>query len=165
MSGSRILLFIVTFITWLMLSWSFSEKSLIAGFLISIVIAAVAGDLFTKNPRKMLDLKRYLWFFVYTGTLFWDMLKANIEVLFFAVSPHPQLESGVIEISTRLKSETGMTALANTLTLIQGMATVDISEQERKLVVHCVRLSVQKQFLFSKILKYEQLLARIYEES
>ncbi|MCX5782132.1 MAG: Na+/H+ antiporter subunit E [Elusimicrobia bacterium] len=128
MKGSKILLFIICLIIWFILSWSFSEKSIIAGICISFIIAVIEGDLFTKNPHKMLRIKRYLWFFVYTGVLIWDMFKANIEILFYMLNPNLKLEPQIIPISTELKSETGITALANTITLIQGMATVVFEE-------------------------------------
>ena len=164
MKGSKILLFIICLIMWFLLSWSFSEKSVIAGVLVSLAIAfVIEGDLFTKNPHKMTHLKRYFWFFVYSGILAWDMLKANAEILWYMLKPRLRLETETVAVPCGLKSETGITALANTVTLIQGMATVDIDEESRTLLVHFLKAS-QKEALISKIKKYEKLLIDIYEE-
>ena len=164
MKGSKILLFIICLIMWFLLSWSFSGKSVISGVLISLAIAfVIEGDLFTKNPHKMTHMKRYLWFFIYSAVLAWDMLKANIEVLCYLLTPKMKLTPEIAAVSTELRSETGITALANTITLIQGMATVDIDEQKRTLQVQFLRSS-QKEALTAKIRKYERILKDVYEE-
>jgi multicomponent Na+:H+ antiporter subunit E len=164
MKGSKILLFTLCLVMWFLLSWSFSGKSVIAGVLISLAIAfVIEGDLFTKNPHKMTHMKRYMWFFVYSAVLSWDMLKANIEVLFYLLTPKMKLDPVTEGVPTELKSETGITALANTITLIQGMSTVDIDEETRTLHVHFLRSS-QKDALTAKIRKYERILKDVYEE-
>ena len=164
MKRSKILLFIICLIMWFLLSWSFSQKSVITGVLVSLIIAfIIEGDLFTKNPHKMTHIRRYLWFFFYSGVITWDMFKANLEILKYLLTPCLKLESEIVAVPTELKSETGITALANTVTLIQGMATVDIDEQSGTLQVHFLKAS-QKDKLLSKIKKYEKLLKDIYEE-
>ena len=164
MKGSKILLFIICLIMWFLLSWSFSEKSVIAGILVSLAIAfIIEGDLFTKNPHKMTHVRRYLWFVFYAGVLSWDMLKANAEILWYLLTPYLKLDSETASVPCGLKSETGITALANTVTLIQGMATVDIDEESGTLLIHFLRTS-QKEALIVKIRKYEKLLKDIYEE-
>lgn len=164
MKSSKILLFIICLIMWFLLSWSFSQKSVIAGVLASLTIAfLIEGDLFTRNPHKMTHFKRYFWFFFYSGALAWDMFKANLQILGYLLIPRLKLESEFVSFPSGLKSETGITALANTVTLIQGMATVDIDENSKTLLIHFLRAS-QKERLVSKIKKYEKLLKDIYED-
>jgi len=161
--ASRILLFIICLIIWFMLSWSFNQKSIIVGIIVSAVISFIEGDLFTKNPHKMTHIKRYLWFLYYVGVLLCDMVLANVEILVFVLTFWKKLDPGVFSVQSTLKSETGITALANTITLIQGTATIDIDEQSRMLEVQFL-MAAQKEKIIRRIKAYEKILKGIYEE-
>ncbi len=163
MNGRRALLFVLSLILWFALSWSFSQKSIIAGIILSFLIALIAGGLFTQNPHKMLHLKRYLWFFAYCAILAWDMFKANIDVIFYIFNPKVRLEPKIVPVETALRSETGITALSNTINLIQGMTSVDIDDSSRILSVYFVRSSNYEKNL-ARIRKYEKILENIFEE-
>lgn len=165
MKKSRIALFIISLGLWLILSWSADVQHIIAGIACSLVVAFLTGDMFTENPHKFMHLSRYMWFFVYLPVFAWEILKANIDVAKRLLSPEMPINPGIVKVRTRLKSESGITFLANSLTLTPGTTTVDIDHESGFLYVHWLNVKTQDIDEATNILvrKYENILARIFE--
>ena len=131
----RISLFLVSFVLWYLLSWpyDFQAQSMnwqifIAGIVISFVSSLIFVQVFTKHPNKFFAPIRYLWFVVYIPMFFYYMLIANFDVVYRVVHPKMPIKPGIVKVRTRLKSESGRTALANSITLTPGTLTVDITD-------------------------------------
>jgi len=137
---SKIVLFIIAMFVWVLLSWSLSWQSLLVGFFASLIVAFLTGDLFTANPHKFAHPKRYLWLMRYIPVLLWEAIKANVDLAYRVLHPNLPIRPGIVKVKTRLKSETGLTFLANSITLKPGTTSVDIDRENGYIYVHCINV-------------------------
>jgi multicomponent Na+:H+ antiporter subunit E len=75
------------------------------------------------------------------------------------------IKPGIVKVKTTLKSETGLTFLANTLSLKPGTMTVDIDREGGYLYVHWVDVRSQdvKAATEELVLKFERILKKIFD--
>ena len=71
---------------------------------------------------------RVFWFLVYVPVFSYYMVKANIDVLYRVLHPQMPIRPGIVKIKTSLKSDSAITALANSITLTPGTLTIDLTE-------------------------------------
>ncbi|MBW2967612.1 Na+/H+ antiporter subunit E [Candidatus Woesearchaeota archaeon] len=78
-------------------------------------------------------------FLVYLiGPFFYYMAKANIDVAYRVITG--RIKPGIVKIKTDLKTDAGVTMLANSITLTPGTLTVDIDEKSNDLYVHWINV-------------------------
>ncbi|MFH0948814.1 MAG: Na+/H+ antiporter subunit E [Elusimicrobiota bacterium] len=162
---SRIVLFFISLLVWLMLSWSVDWQHLLVGFFVSLLVAFLTGDLFTANPHKFAHPKRYLWFLNYIPVLLWEMVKANIDLAFRILHPHLPIRPGIVKVKTKLKSETGLTFLANSITLKPGTTSVDVDHENGYIYVHCINVKDTDTVRATEIIikRLENILEKIFD--
>jgi len=107
---------------------------------------------------------RIFWFLLYIPVFFYYMMAANFDVVYRALHPQMPINPGIVKIKTRLKSESGITALANSITLTPGTLTVDLTD-DGYLYVHWINVkSVDIQQATEQIArKFEWFLEKIFE--
>jgi multicomponent Na+:H+ antiporter subunit E len=162
---SKFVLFIVGFIIWMLLSWPFDVQSAVVGVFVSALVAFLTGDLFTRRPHHFAHVTRYLWFGYYIILFFWECLKANIDVALRVINPRLPINPGIVKIRTSLKSDTGLTFLANSITLTPGTFCVDIKPEEGLLYIHWIDVKSQDVEVATRLIagKFEAVLKRIFE--
>jgi len=161
----RIILFLLAFIIWLLLSWSIGPEHIFIGFLISAFISFVSSDIFEGKPRIFKNSSRYLWFLYYIPVFVWDCIKANIDGAYIVLHPDLPINPGIVKVKTTLRSEAGLTFLANSLTLKPGTMTIDIDKENGFLYVHWVDVKTQDTQKATELIvwKFERILKRIFE--
>ncbi len=128
--------FIVYFLFWVAFTTSLDWQELLAGGVLSFILAFYTGKQFSEggmsnfSPRRVIFGIRYLFVFI------WEMIKANVDVARRVLSPKIPLNPGIIEIKTNLKTNVAKLALANSITLTPGTLTVDIVDD--KLYIHWI---------------------------
>ena len=144
---------IICFITYLLLTtgsgtiglWSMEE--ILFGFILSLIVGFVTGKIFVKEDFRMLNPVRWLTFIAYTiGPFFIGMAKANIDVAYRVITG--KINPGIVKISPDLKTDLGITMLANSITLTPGTLSVDIDEDKNDLYIHWI--NVKKEVLNGK---------------
>lgn len=116
-----------------------SREELIIGAVFSIILGAITRNMFFKRNLRMLNPKRWFLFFVYVvGPFFWGMAKANIDVAYRVITG--RINPGIVKISPKLKTDLGITMLANSITLTPGTLSVDIDEKTNDLYVHWINV-------------------------
>ncbi len=123
-------------------AWSLEE--LIAGAVLSIIAGLVAGRVAfmhrkseNANAYRMLNPLRLLTFLVYiVGPFFWAMAKANLDVAYRVITG--RIRPGIVRLSPGLRTDFGITLLANSITLTPGTLTVDADEESGDLYVHWI---------------------------
>ena len=153
------LAFVVTtsicFITYLLLTtgsgtkvfglWSLYE--LLFGAILSIIVGFIARTIFIKDSFRMLNPVRYITFIAYVvGPFFVAMAKANFDVAYRVITG--KINPGIVKISPGLKTDLGITMLANSITLTPGTLTVDIDEGKNDLYIHWI--NVKKEAIVKK---------------
>jgi multicomponent Na+:H+ antiporter subunit E len=127
------------------LSWSYAE--IILGIILSIIVGFVASKIFIKKSFRMANPVRWFTFIAYViGPFFVGMAKANVDVAYRVLTG--KINPGIVKISPNLKTDFGITMLANSITLTPGTLTVDIDEEKNDLYIHW--LNVKKEALLKK---------------
>jgi len=154
----KMIAFIVTtifcFIIYLLLTtgsgtdvWIWSYEELLFGIILSAITGFVARTIFVKKSLRMLNPVRWIMFLVYViGPFFVGMAKANFDVAYRVITG--RINPGIVKISPDLKTDLGITMLANSITLTPGTLSVDIDEEKNDLYIHWI--NVKKEALGKK---------------
>ena len=133
---SFVLTTIIMFIFWLMLSWNFEPFSLIIGAICSLLVAYWSHDLLIGEPDFGITLRRYLSLAKFIPWLLWQILLANLNVVYLTLNPKDLIEPAVIRFNPDLQTDMGVVILANSITLTPGTVTIVANQQE--FVVHAI---------------------------
>ena len=162
---NKIVVFIVSFIVWIFLNCSMDYQYLITGFIVSGIVTFLTADLFNGCDKYYFGrIKRYYWFLYYAPLFIYEMLKANIYIVFKIMEPRLKIKPGIIKVKTNLRSDVGLTLLANSVSLATGSLCVDIDPQDRSLYVHCVNINTEDMNILAKKItfKFEDILNKIF---
>lgn len=145
---------ILCFLTYLLLTtgsgdilnlWSLEE--IILGIIFSIIVGFISRKIFIKKSFRMLNPFRWFTFIIYIiGPFFIEMAKANIDVAYRVITG--KINPGIVKISPEIKTDLGITLLANSITLTPGTLCVDIDEDTNDLYIHWI--NVKKEALEKK---------------
>jgi multicomponent Na+:H+ antiporter subunit E len=162
---SKTILFIIALLTWTFLSWPPDLEHLLVGVLISGFVSFVIGDMFVKRPHLFKHPSRYLWFLYFVPIFIWECLKANFDVAYRVAHPDLLINPGIVKVRTTLKSDTGLTFLANAITLTPGTMSVDIDRENGFLYIHWIDVKTQDIEWASSIIvsKFERILKEVFE--
>lgn len=164
---SKVVLFILALLTWLILSWSFDWQHLVVGALVSLLVSAMVGGLFITRPHLLRHPMRYVYFFfAYLPLLLWEVIKANFDVAYRVAHPKLPINPGIVKLKTNLRSDTGITFLANSITLTPGTMTVDVDKEAGILYVHWIDVKEKDIEAATRYIagRFEPLLDKIFEE-
>lgn len=74
------------------------------------------------HPKKLAYAVFYIFY------LFFEIIKANIDVALRVIKPVIPINPGIVKVKTKLKSPMGRLMLTNSITLTPGTLTVDIKD-------------------------------------
>ncbi len=117
--------------------WGFEE--ILIGLVLSIIAGVVGRKVFVKKSLRMLNPVRWIMFIVYViGPFFVGLAKANFDVAYRVITG--KINPGIVKISPDLKTDLGVTMLANSITLTPGTLSVDIDEDSNDLYIHWINV-------------------------
>jgi len=162
---SRLILFITGYIVWLLLGWPINLQHALVGLAVAAFVSFLTGDLFVRRPSHFKHINRYFWFCYYIPLFMWECLKANIDVALRVLNPTLPINPGIVKVKTTLKSDTGLTFLANSITLTPGTLCVDIDPEEGALYIHWIDVQSQDITVATQkiVSKFENVLKKIFE--
>jgi len=173
---SKIISFLISLLVWCGLSWPLDTQDLVIGAAASLFVAYMTADLAVhlggrKDAAKygpVYNLKRVLWFLCYIAVFLWECVKANIDVAYRVLHPDLPIRPGTVKVKTNLKSDMGLTLLANSVTLTPGTTSVDIDREKGVLYVHWIY--VKDSYLrgdkrLPVVEKFENILKKVFEPS
>jgi len=136
---------LVCFVTYLLLTtgsgdlWMWSISEILFGILLAVIVGFIARKIFVKNSYRMLNPGRWLTALTYfIGPFFVAMAKANLDVAYRVITG--RIRPGIVKISPGLKTDLGITMLANSITLTPGTLSVDINNETNDLYVHWINV-------------------------
>jgi len=132
-------LWLTLMLIWLIANGTLAPDTLIAGAVISAVIALLFAAFSQVYSVIRWSPKVIFHYFMYLGVFFIELVKANLSVMRLVFSPHIDIRPGIVEIKTGLKSPIGRLALANSITLTPGTLVVDIINDS--LFIHWINVS------------------------
>ncbi|MDD5449761.1 MAG: Na+/H+ antiporter subunit E [Candidatus Omnitrophica bacterium] len=162
---NKAVLFIIGFIIWILLGWPPDVQHVIAGIPAAAVVAFLTGDMFARRPFRFGNIIRYLWFCYYVPLFLWECLKANIDVALRVLNPRLPIKPGIVKVKTTLKSDTGLTFLANSITLTPGTFCIDIKPEKGILYIHWIDVRSKDINTATQLIaaKFERVLKRIFD--
>ena len=166
----RVIYFLVAFIIWVIGAWPFVDGKIdgqvvIAGLIASAIVAVLFHEILPKEHRVFISPVRVFWAVVYIPVFFYYIIKANLDVVYRALHPKMPIKPGIVKIRTSLKTDSGITALANSITLTPGTLTVDLTD-DGYLYIHWINVKSDDIEEATKFIaqRFEWFLAKIFEE-
>lgn len=160
----RLIYFVVSFIVWLLLTWTLEVQVVIAGLAASIVVALLFHEILPKEHHVFVSPVRIFWLLVYIPVFFYYVIIANLDVVYRALHPKMPIHPGIVKIKTDLKTESAITALANSITLTPGTLTVDLTD-DGFLYIHWINVKSTETEEATKHIaqRFEWFLKKIFE--
>lgn len=161
---SRIVVFILSILVWILITMVFSIPSLVVGIVMALLTAIFAGEMLIITERKF-RLKRVWYTLEYLVKFFWELVKANFHVAYIVIHPLLPIKPGIVKVKTKLKRDSALTMLANSITLTPGTLTVDIDVDDQVLYVHWIDVKSTDIEQTTKDVggRFEKLLEEIFE--
>lgn len=165
----RFIYFVLAFVIWILLTWPLVDGKIdihvvAAGVIASVIVAFLFHEVLPKEHHVFISPLRIFWFLVYVPVFFYYIVKANLDVVYRALHPKMPIKPGIVKIKTTLKTASGITALANSITLTPGTLTVDLTD-DGFLYVHWINVKSDDIEQATKLIgqRFEWFLKKIFE--
>jgi multicomponent Na+:H+ antiporter subunit E len=163
--GRALLTFLCLWLAWIGLTGSIDPQELLIGALCAAVVASVSyGLLFRGSTKEKFQVKRWGYAIAYLPAYIWQEIKAHATVIRLILHPRMPIKPGIIKVPTGLRSDVGITGLANAITMTPGTLSVDVDEKEPSLYVHWIDITAPPEERGKTIAEpFERYLRRITE--
>jgi multicomponent Na+:H+ antiporter subunit E len=165
----RLIYFILAFIVWVAVAWPFVDgrvdiQVVVAGLIASLLVAVLFHEMLPKEHHVFISPVRVFWFLAYVPVFVYFLLRANFDVVYRALHPKMPIKPGIVKIKTNLKTDSAITALANSITLTPGTMTVDVTD-DGFLYIHWINVKSDdiEQATKSISQTFEWFIKRIFE--
>jgi len=128
-----VLTFVIMAATWVILSGQFDPFHLSLGVISCLLVSWFSSDLIFANPGDARLTGVWLRFLVYIPWLIWEIVKANVWLMYLVFHPRMMdlIDPHIIKFPSRIKSDMGNVAFGNSITLTPGTITVSIDMKNR----------------------------------
>jgi multicomponent Na+:H+ antiporter subunit E len=166
----RTVLFIFSFVLWLLLVWPFDFaagrvglQDILTGAVCALVVAIVMREVTTQDFGRWVSPVRVFWAVLYVFVLAYYIVKANFDVAYRVLHPSMPIKPGIVKVKTSLVTHSAVTALANSITLTPGTLTVEASDGY--LYVHWINIASTDIDEATKhvVSRFEWFIKRIFE--
>ena len=122
--------FVLCYAFWILLDFSFKAQELIAGAVVSLLVALFSARFFIhENAGWFFHPGRFFSaIFFWCGTFMVELVKANVDMAKRCFGGCKNINPGIVKIPVDLRSDYGQAALANAITMTPGTITLDIAE-------------------------------------
>ncbi|MFC3862339.1 Na+/H+ antiporter subunit E [Deinococcus antarcticus] len=123
-------------VVWALFSGEVSLRELVIGFLLGYALLNFFPDaLGTRSyQRTSFALLRFVALFIRELTV------ANVQVALLALHPRPDLKPMIFKVEIHPHTDTTLTLLAATVTLMPGSVVLGFSQDRREMFVHAIGL-------------------------
>lgn len=165
----RLIYFVIGFVVWMILCWPFADGKIdwqvtIAGLVASAVVAILFHEILPKEHHVFMSPVRIFWLLVYIPVFCYYVIMSNLDVVYRALHPAMPIRPGIVKIKTNLKTDSAITALANSITLTPGTMTVDLTD-DGFLYIHWINVQSEDVEEATKQISqiFEWFIKRIFE--
>ena len=132
---------VLFFLAWVIFNGRLTLEIALFGAAVSGAVFAFICRFMDHSLRKELRFYRLAPAFLqYLYCLIREVIQANFVVTRMILTRKERMEPVIVQVRTRLRSETARVILANSITLTPGTITVSLAED--KLLVHCLDKSL-----------------------
>ncbi len=159
----HLVLNIILALIWCLLQQKFDLPEFVIGGVLGYIIIYLHRTVLDdrKAERRVLSPTAYLAVIAktlrYVFVFLYEVVKANIDVVKIVLSPKLEMTPGIIAYEMDVKTDAGITLLANSITLTPGTLSVDISEDRKTLYIHALHIEdaeVLKKSIHDSLEKY-----------
>ena len=160
----KLVLGIISFLCWMVLTWTLYLPSLLVGLVVSMFIALWFGDVFVERAKNFFQIKRLAYLLYYIPVFTYYCLLANFDVAYRVLHPALPIEPGIVKVKTTLTNTTAKVALANSITLTPGTLSVEMTD-DGYLYVHWIKVRTTDVEKATEMIirKFEKILKEIFE--
>ena len=160
----KLVLGIISFLCWMVLTWTLYLPSLLVGLVVCMFIALWFGDVFVERAKNFFQIKRLAYLLYYIPIFTYYCLLANFDVAYRVLHPALPIEPGIVKVKTTLTNTTAKVALANSITLTPGTLSVEMTD-DGYLYVHWIKVRTTdvEEATEMIIRKFEKILKEIFE--
>lgn len=131
--------FLILWAMWIALTATFDPQELFAGAVVSALVATLSYEiLFQEKIGGKLGPGRVAHGLAYIPAYVWAEIKSHLKVIYLILHPRMPIRPGIVKVPTKLKSDFGVTGLADAITMTPGTLSVDVREKESALYVHWI---------------------------
>ncbi len=127
---------VVLYVSWILLTATTHKDELIAGLIVSLLVAIGSFDYLSEHGLGHFSPKRVMYLIIYAPYYLWQILLANFDVAYRVLAPSMPIKPGIVKVKTGLKTDAGKLALANSITMTPGTLTMDVKDDT--LLVHWI---------------------------
>ena len=132
-----ILISITLYVYWLLLSGHYEPWFVISGAVLTV--ATVAFCLFKGiTDEEGFPVEKLPRGIVYWPWLGWQMALSAMNVARLIVDPKLPISPSMVKVAAKEKTAVGLTTYANSITLTPGTLSVEVSERDKSVWVHCI---------------------------
>lgn len=110
--------------------------------LINFVVGFTLGYVVLRILRPLLGQAGYdarVWYQVsLAGFFVKELVKSSLRVAFEVITPGHHMRAGILAVPLDLKSDLGITLLANLISLTPGTLSLDVSDDNKYLFIHAM---------------------------
>lgn len=147
------------FAFWVIFTGMTDWRELVMGAVVALLLSVFSLYLLRGRLDPDLDARVLLRFPVFSALLFWEIIKANWDVVKRVLAPSLPISPRIIEFDSFLESDVAKTVLANSITLTPGTVTVDIVGS--RFYIHCLAAEHGEDLLDGKL---ERMTAWLLDE-
>lgn len=154
------LLTITLAILWLLLVNQLTVGHAVLGLLLGWLIPFATSRFWPEHVhvRHMPLLMRYLVVFIY------DIVRGSFQVAWLILKGPARLRPAFVVVPLELKTDLGISLLANTISLTPGTVSSLVSADKRTLIVHTIDTGDAEALVAEIKQRYEVPLKKIFEE-
>jgi len=119
---------------WCFLKESFTPVTFFLGYVLSLFIIWFTQGFWHYHTR----FKKWPLTLMLAFVFFYEVIVANLQVLKLVFTPRLKLRPVFLELPLDLKNDLSITILAFMITLTPGTLSVDVSEDRKYILVHCI---------------------------
>jgi len=124
-----LLTFLISMVTWLILSGQFDLFHISLGVVSSFIVAYISGDLLFAGPVKKIFFRRIIRFLWYLPWLLYQVFIANLHILKIVFHPRmmDHIDPKIIRFNSKLTGQMPLFIFGNSITLTPGTVTIFIN--------------------------------------
>jgi multicomponent Na+:H+ antiporter subunit E len=131
--------FVISFLTWIVLTSSLNLIDLVWGGAASLIVAWFSYRLFAfELPRWITSPRRWLAFLALLVELARQLIKQNISLSLRVLKPTLRIQPGIVAVPTKLRDDVALTLLGSLMTLTPDTVTIDIDQKNGIFYMHWI---------------------------
>jgi multicomponent Na+:H+ antiporter subunit E len=157
--GASLIFNLLVALVWVFLKGEFNLVNLVWGY----ILGAGILFLFSQIPPGKVYTKKILGFIGLAMVFLVELYKANLSVLKVVLSGNTRPPSGIVAYPLEVKSDWGITVLANLITLTPGTISMEVAPDRKTLYIHALEVDDPQDVVAGIKESFEKRVLEVFE--